>query len=381
MLKALVVSLSFSSALARPKWHELSEKYSFEQYVLDFGKSYDAEEFDMRRAVFDEKLVSILAHNAKPEVTWRQGVNALTDMEEWEITKFKKGLDKGSAFRSRAAKEAAAEETASEEVMKRADMKERSSEKKALPASMDWRNYANGGIVSPVKDQAQCGSCWSFAATEAIESHIAMQTGTLLTLSPQEFVDCAKNPDLCGGTGGCEGATAEIAFSTARDRGAYLEADLPYQGVDRSCPEVTPKPVANITGWVMLPRNEYEPLLEAIATVGPIAVSVDATWGNYEEGVFPSAEGGTDIDHAVLLVGYGTDEVTGMDYWTIRNSWGPEWGEDGYIRLERNAQPDCAIDYYNSDGVGCAGDPQEITVCGTSAILYDTSYPTGGYLL
>jgi len=371
LLSAVTLSVAVG---ARPKWHELSEEYTFEQYVVDFEKAYEMEaEYFARKATFERRLVEVLEHNADKELTWRQGVNALSDWEDWEITKYKKGLDKGRAYRVREAR-------GSETTKAAFDNKHHawSSSKAALPASFDWRDQP--GIVSEVKDQASCGSCWSFAATEVMESNVAMETGTLLTLAPQEFVDCATNPDKCGGTGGCEGATAEIAFSTATDRGLYLEADRPYRGVDGQCTE-TPAPVANVTGFVVLPKNEYEPLLKAVATVGPVAVSVDAAWTFYEEGVFPANRGGTDIDHAVVLVGYGHDLKSGLDYWTIRNSWGPAWGEDGYIRLERQAEPNCAIDYYNSDGVGCDGDPQEVTVCGTSAILYDCSYPTGGYLL
>lgn len=91
-------------------------------------------------------------------------------------------------------------------------------------------------------------SCWAFATTEALESHVAIQTGSLLTFSPQEWVDCAANPDECGGTGGCAGATAEIGFTAAQQWGITSEASYPYQGVTQSCDEASIAPVANITG-------------------------------------------------------------------------------------------------------------------------------------
>lgn len=372
MVKLLL--LLVVGASAKPKWHELSSEYSFGQYVQDFAKAYEGAEYDRRKLIFEGRLTQVLTHNARADATWRQGVNDLSDWTDDEIRKYKKGLDKTRLYSVAKEQELAKMKTAPRDEISSVQKK-----REALPAAWDWRDV-EPAVLSPIKDQASCGSCWSFAATEVMETNIAMETGTLLELAPQVFVDCAQNPKSCGGTGGCEGATAEIAFSTAMNLGLINEADRPYQGTDGVCTNLA-APVANITGFVQLPRNVYDPLLEAVATVGPVAVSVDASWDFYETGVFPFLEGGTDINHAVVCTGYGHDLITGLDYWTIRNSWGESWGEQGYIRLERQADPVCAIDYFNSDGVGCAGDPQEVTVCGTSAILYDCSYPTGGYLL
>ena len=162
-----------------------------------------------------------------------------------------------------------------------------------------------------VKDQEACGSCWAFSATETIESNVAIAAGTLLTLAPQELVDCVPNPDECGGTGGCEGATQPIAFNWTVNHPMPLETSYPYKGRDgESTAEPLPSPTlsaavvvsahsvpdaevavacagtcqlakqgaAGIKGYEHLPANDYTSLMTAVATVGPVAISVDASW-------------------------------------------------------------------------------------------------------
>lgn len=349
----LLLFLVLGHATAHRRWFELNEKYSFDEYLREFGKNYQSPvEYIARRALFESRLSIILAHNANPSSTWKRGVNWLTDLHDEEIPK---GLIKSSKRHLASAVPNVA----------------------AIPEALDWRDAS---VVTPVKNQGSCGSCWAFAATECMESAVAIATGKLLVLSPQVWVDCAKNPDECGGSGGCQGATAEIAYETAMSLGAYNDSSVPYVAQDEMC-ALTVKPVANFSGYVRVPSNNYSALLEAVTTQ-PVAVSVDASWPDYESGVFPASEGGTDIDHGVQLVGFGTDPTTGLDYWLIRNSWGATWGEEGYIRLQRS--PDggpCAIDSRNQDGVGCKEDPSEVAVCGTSGILYDASYPTGASVL
>jgi cathepsin L len=195
---------------------------------------------------------------------------------------------------------------------------------------------------------------------------------------------CSPNPDNCGGSGGCFGATAEIAFDyVASSKGAVQEYELgyaAYYGQNSECGVTTKnQPVATITGYVKLPENNYTALMNAIATVGPIAISVDAsTWGAYRSGVFKGCnQENPDINHAVVLVGYGTEN--GHDYWLVRNSWSPSWGELGYIKVLRSAddEQNCGTDITPQDGTACEGDDEPVKVCGTCGILYDSSYPVG----
>jgi len=245
-----------------------------------------------------------------------------------------------------------------------------------LPDSVDWRDK---GVVTPVKDQGRCGSCWSFASAETIESMWAISTGKLVELSEQNILDCVQNTHHCGGTGGCQGGTAEIAFEYVENKGIASEWTYPYvsySGKNFACNSAS-SAFAKVGGYVTLPANQPAPLMSAVADLGPIAISVDASnWHFYAGGVFDGCnQTYPDIDHAVVLVGYGTDNKFG-DYWLVRNSWSPNWGENGYIRIKRELVPRCAVDITPSDGTGCDGGPSQVTVCGTCGILYDSAFVT-----
>jgi len=244
-------------------------------------------------------------------------------------------------------------------------------------ANIDWRD---SGIVTAVKDQGDCGSCWTFATAESVESAWAKATGELVELSEQQILDCTPNPSDCGGSGGCNGGTAELALDRIKQMGGltteWRYAYYSYFGLNQTCMfNGNTPPYAKVSRYVDLPVNEYTPVLQAISTVGPLAISVDAsTWHDYESGVFNGCDNShPDLDHAVQLVGIGTDPTLG-DYWLVRNSWSPAWGEKGYIRISRPANPPCGIDKTPGDGDGCDGGPTEVKVCGTCGILYDVLY-------
>jgi len=197
-------------------------------------------------------------------------------------------------------------------------------------------------------------------------------------------LDCTPNPDQCGGTGGCGGGTAELAFARIMQLGGLAtEWTYPYasySGSNQKCrfdPSFTP-PFANISAYYTLPQNKYLPLLDHVANTGPMAISVDASaWSAYETGVFDGCnQTNPDIDHAVALEGYGTDPNFGP-YWLVRNSWSSKWGEKGYIKLKRtsNEEGRCGMDITPRDGDGCKDGPPQVKVCGTCGILYDNCYP------
>lgn len=243
--------------------------------------------------------------------------------------------------------------------------------KHQLPASVDWRDQ---GVVSPVKDQGACGSCWAFAATETVESAYAVASGTLLELAPQVYVSCMSNPDKCGGTGGCEGAIAELAFNYTVDNGIALASDYAYTQSDSPCKDFTP--AVKVDGYVTLPANDADALATALATIGPISVSVAASqFSLYGGGVFTGCTGssGATINHAVQAVGYSSD------YWLIRNSWGASWGEGGYIKLSRAKDGVLATDTAPGDGFNCVPYPASIQVGGECGVLSDSAYPTGAH--
>jgi len=241
------------------------------------------------------------------------------------------------------------------------------------PASVDWRAK---GAVTKVKNQGGCGSCWAFSATETIESHYQIASGHLLELAPQTFVDCVQNPHSCGGTGGCEGATMELAFNLTMNKGIATEADLPYKSRDQACPTYTA--AVKATGYVKNPSNDAAALETALASKGPMSVTVAASsWQLYGGGVFNHCSkrglfgGDNTLDHGVQAVGYT------KDYWMVRNSWGPMWGEKGYIRLTRDVDDQTFTDKHPADGTACKPLPKTQTVGGECGVLFDTSYPTG----
>jgi cathepsin L len=340
---------------------------SFAEYVLEHGKSYTPAEYALHQAIFDRNVADILAHNADSSQAYKKGINLFTDMTAEEFAQYK-GNSVISAVGRKEKFPAASFPTVPVS---------------ELPDSVDWRGK---GVLTPVKNQGSCGSCWAFAATEGIEATVAKDTGKLLVLSAQDITSCTKNPQHCGGTGGCGGATSELAYEQVQQAGIALESAYPYTAQTGSCKTTIAKS-AKIKGYVKLAENNYTELINAVATVGPIAVSVDATvWSSYRSGIFtgcPGAGRNVIIDHAVQLVGYGTE--AGRDYWIVRNSWGAAWGEAGYIRILRHSDGDkskwCNIDNRPADGTGCDGGPAQVTVCGSCGIWYDSAYAVGGSTL
>lgn len=365
-MKVLLLCLSLlyvSAVSAKLKWHELDKSYSFETYLQHYGKQYsNTREYKMRREIFENNLNNIIAHNKDSSKTWKEEINHLADWTEEEFGRIK-GYNKRMAMKTKSERKRVPHKT----INKLSD----------LPDSVDWRTQ---GVVTPVKDQGHCGSCWSFAAAETIESHWALAKDQLWELSEQQILDCTSNPNHCGGSGGCEGGTAEVAFASVISAGGIsTEWTYPYQshaGNDfPKCGLLSNfTPSVKISSYVVLPENEYLPLLTA-AAAGPVAISVDAsTWRFYASGVYNGCnQTNPDLDHAVQLVGYGTEN--GSDFWLVRNSWTPAWGEAGYIKLLRTSEVQCGTDLTPADGSGCDGGPATVNVCGTCGILYDTTYP------
>jgi len=357
---AILLAVAIFAVVEAHKTIEQVENYSFAQYVSEFKKTYTNQaEFNYRKKIFEHRVTKIREHNADPSFTWKEGVNRFSDKTEKELEAVL-GYDKSIGFKIHASK--------------RFENKAHLVERAELPPSVDWRTK---GVITPVKDQGGCGSCWCFGTTESIESFWALAGNPLPVLSEQQSLDCTPNPDDCGGTGGCGGGTAELIYAqVVKTGGVTTEASYPYQGEDEPCQNSSIHPVAFLTGFVNVSGNQQPPVLQAVATQGPLVINVDASsWFGYSSGVFDGCnQQNPDIDHVVQLVGYGTDSSAG-DYWLVRNSWGSDWGENGYIRLARPAQPTCGVDTNPQDGTGCNGGPSQVTVCGTCGILFDVTYP------
>ncbi|KAK3166271.1 hypothetical protein QOZ80_1AG0043660 [Eleusine coracana subsp. coracana] len=198
-----------------------------------------------------------------------------------------------------------------------------------LPKSVDWRQR---GAVTAVKNQGRCGSCWAFSAVVAMEGINAIRTGKLVSLSEQELIDCDTAED------GCQGGLMENAFEfVKRHGGVTTEAAYPYRAANGTCDNARSRraPLVVIDGHQMVPAGSEAALAKAVANQ-PVSVAIDAggqAFQFYSDGVF-TGDCGTDLDHGVAAVGYGVAD-DGTPYWIVKNSWGPTWGESGYIRMQR----------------------------------------------
>lgn len=397
---------------APPRAHQLDDTYTFEQYLSHFDKTYDdIEEYERRSHIFAKNLDKILSHNEGKKFTddgrlvsegYAMGVNMFTDVVG--SSELPMGYNKAlhPVWRSQLVGAAVSK---TERLLGAADTEAYSKppafdmdEVASLPIEVDWTSE---GKVSPAPSQGGCGSCWSFAATATIESHLAIATGEdPVPLSEQNMLQCTPNPDDCGGDGQCSGSTVELALNyvaditTKKTGGMFKVEDVPYsaqQGSWEKCEDVTKgkSPSVGIEGWTQLNSNDYKATMNAIAKVGPLAIAVAAGgWGAYEQGIFDTEE--TEVNHAVLLVGYGVDEDTGDKFWKVRNSWGTGFGEDGYIKIKRSDDDDkvCGMDNNPLVGLACALDDngnkidvKPAKVCGTGAILFDVSFPVGAHLI
>lgn len=197
-----------------------------------------------------------------------------------------------------------------------------------LPSSVDWTTK---GAVTPVKNQGQCGSCWAFSTTGSVEGITFIKTGTLPSLSEQQLVDCSG----AEGNQGCNGGLMDQAFQYIIDnKGICSEGAYPYKAVDGTCKKCTA--VATITGFQDVTANSDNALMTAVVQQ-PVSVAVEADQNSFQlySGGVMTAACGTNLDHGVLTVGYGSQG--GQDYYKVKNSWGASWGMSGYILLGRGS--------------------------------------------
>ena len=276
----------------------------FARYVAREGKSYGTkEEYEFRK---DQYFRNMAAYNDALEVgaTFTLGENKFSD---WTPQEYRRLLGYKKV-------EITEDES---EVLQAVEGLE-------APTSVDWRS---SGAVTPVKDQASCGSCWAFSTTGALEGAHFVATKKLVSLSEQQFVDCSKK------NAGCNGGDMYAAMVYAKTNPVELESAYPYTGRDGTCKFDKTKGVVTATSAARVQANSVAALKAAIA-ISPVSVSIEAdtrVFQGYTGGILNSAKCGTNLDHGVLAVGYGTEN--GQDFYIVKNSWGPTWGEKGYIRI------------------------------------------------
>ncbi|XP_047454350.1 cathepsin S, ortholog2, tandem duplicate 1 [Mugil cephalus] len=289
-------------------------------------KNYQNEAEDARRRdLWEQNLMLITQHNLEASMgfhTYDLSMNFMGDLTQEEVVQYFSTLTPPTH-------------------VQRAPSPFAETSGATLPDTVDWRQK---GCVTKVKMQGSCGSCWAFSAAGALEGQLAKNTGKLVDLSPQNLVDCSGKY----GNKGCNGGFMDKAFQYVIDnQGIDSEVGYPYTGLTQPCRYSPAYRAANCSAYHFLPEGDEEALKQALATIGPISVAIDATRPRfifYRSGVYDDPSCSKQVNHGVLAVGYGT--LNGQDYWLVKNSWGTTFGDQGYIRMARNKHDQCGIALY-----------------------------------
>ncbi|KPP73931.1 cathepsin L1-like [Scleropages formosus] len=333
LLRAVLVSLLVCHHRLQPALcSEEDMDTLWTKWKWDYGVSYGAkDDEEQRKYIWEENLEKIKANNEnfhKGTSSFIMAMNRYGDLTQQEYRRLQ-----GAMINSRTMKRG---KTVSAQKL-------RAAAKKKNVAEVDYRTK---GYVTRVKDQGYCGSCWAFSTTGAIEGQIYKKTGRLLSLSEQHLMDCSRSY----GTYGCSGAWMANAYDYVVKNGLPSEDTYPYTAMDgQPCLYESSRIVARIKDYRFIPAGDEEALANAVATIGPITVALDADHSSfmfYSSGIYEEPKCNPEnLNHAVLLVGYGTEGK--KEYWIIKNSWGRSWGENGYMRIARNKDNACGIASYS----------------------------------
>nr|AAC49361.1 P21 [Petunia x hybrida] len=283
---------------------------SFARFARRYGKRYDSvEEIKQRFDIFLDNLEMINSHNDKG-LSYKLGVNEFSDLTWDEFRRDRLGAAQNCSATTKG------------------NLKLRDA---VLPETKDWRE---AGIVSPVKNQGKCGSCWTFSTTGALEAAYTQKFGKGISLSEQQLVDCAGAFNNFG----CNGGLPSQAFEYIKSNGGLeTEEAYPYTGKNGLCKFSSQNVGVKVTDSVNITLGAEDELKYAVALVRPVSVAFEVVKGfkQYKSGVYTSTECGTtpmDVNHAVLAVGYGVEY--GVPFWLIKNSWGADWGDNAYFKME-----------------------------------------------
>ena len=280
----------------------------FTSFIKNYNKEYSNDEILNRFNIFQENIQKINNHNNQNN-SWKMGVNKFADLSPEEFKRIYTSLDRPSIRKNKTSFSIINTNTP--------------------PNEIDWVSL---GAVTNVKDQGQCGSCWAFSTTGSIEGAYYLANKKLVSLSEQQLVDCSSS----FGNEGCNGGLMDNGFEYVKSNGLCSEKSYSYKGVDGLCKKCNV--VTKIDSYIDVTPNDEQSLLQAVSKQ-PVSVAIEADksiFQFYQSGVMDSDSCGTNLDHGVLIVGYGTQN--GKDFWKVKNSWGSSWGNKGYILLGRNSK-------------------------------------------
>jgi KDEL-tailed cysteine endopeptidase len=319
MFKILFLAFSFftvvtsSSGIRKRNLDLIDDSDEWKQFSLfqhKFVKNYDSpEELNTRFQIFRKNLRDIIVHNLDTSQNFTMGINQFSDLTSTEFKEKYIGNIKTEVGSY--------------------GCKTFSGSDSGTPYSVDWR--AKNAVTS-VKDQGQCGSCWTFSATGAVEGIWAITKGQLVDFSEQQLVDCATG--ISYGSHGCSGGQMEGAFKYIIEHGQCSLTSYPYTAKDGKCTSCSS--IAHISSCSDVKPNDQISLKLAVAQQ-PVSIAIEADtryFQSYSGGVLTASNCGTNLDHGVLIVGYG--EENGQKYWLVKNSWGVTWGEKGYVKIARS---------------------------------------------
>jgi len=303
----------------------LDDAWTLFKTVYEKDYASFAEEID-RRSSWEANIAIIRKHNLEADLglhTYTLGMNKYGDLNIEQFVKQMNGLNLSLKNQSSS--------------VDRHTFRAPANFK--LPAMVDWRTK---GYVTPIKDQGQCGSCWAFSTTGSLEGQHFAKTMQLVSLSEQNLVDCSRS----FGNFGCNGGLMDNSFNYIKsNNGIDTEPSYPYEARDDTCRFQAKNVGATDTGFVDIKTKDEQDLQNAIATVGPVSVAIDAAHASfqlYKSGIYNEpACSQTALDHGVLAVGY--DSQDGKDFYIVKNSWGTSWGDMGYIKMTRNVNNQCGI--------------------------------------
>jgi len=314
MIVMLAIFGTWTSETKSLTLQEASMVERYEQWMAQYDRKYtDDVEKESRFKIFKENAEFVEKVNNEGNRTYKLSLNAFADLTNEEFIASRTGYKITNQSRS----------------TNSGPSSFRYESLTDIPMTVDWREQE---AVTPIKDQGQCGCCWAFSAVAAIEGITKIKTGKLISLSEQQLLDCSTNYNS-----GCNGGLMDYAFQyIIQNKGLTTETNYPYEAMNGTCnAEKASQSEAQISNFEDVPSKSEEALLKAVANQPvSVAIDIDGALQYYSSGVF-NGKCGNNLNHGVTVIGYGTTE-DGTKYWLVKNSWGESWGENGYVRIQRD---------------------------------------------